>query len=151
MRGERNAAKMDLAHPQFESIHPVRTKPEYYRLLQEVRDHDAWEDWVIYMLDAVDASARHGNERIKAIREAFLELKHRIRKDHRFYSQDLLNSLFTHPYTKIQFIEKNLNISRLTATKYLDALASDGILHKQKMGRSNYYINTALYGILTKA
>jgi Fic family protein len=67
---------------------------------------------------------------VKAIREALLELKHRIRSDHKFYSQDLLNTLFTHPYTKIQFLERNLNVSRLTATKYLDALAANGILTK---------------------
>jgi Fic family protein len=132
------------------SHHIVRTKSEYYRLLQEVRDKDAWEDWVIYMLEAVDASAQHGISMVKAIREALLELKHRIRSDHKFYSQDLLNTLFTHPYTKIQFIERNLNVSRLTATKYLDALAANGILLKQKVGRSNYYINSVLYGILTK-
>jgi Fic family protein len=57
----------------------------------------------------------------------------------------------THPYTKIAFIERDLNVSRLTATKYLDALAEQGFLQKQKIGRANYYINVALNRILIGA
>ena len=62
----------------------------------------------------------------------------------RFISQDLLNNLFCHPYTKIEYVEKDLGVSRLTATKYLEQLCDKGFLVKQKMGRSNYYINEAL-------
>lgn len=54
-----------------------------------------------------------------------------------------------HPYTKIEFLQNDLQVSRLTATKYLDALTETGFLLKQKVGRSNYYINHALTGILT--
>ena len=57
--------------------------------------------------------------------------------------------MFTHPYTKIEFIERDLKVSRLTATKYLDTLSQGGFLLKQKIGRSNYYINLALNTILT--
>ena len=77
-----------------------------------------------------------------------MDYKHRIRNQYKFYSQDLINNLFTHPYTKIAFIERDLNVSRLTATKYLDALAEQRFLQKQKIGRTNYYINVALNRIL---
>jgi Fic family protein len=127
----------------------VRTKSDYYRLLQAVRESDAWEDWVVYMLSAVERTAAEGIDAIKAIRTALLDYKHRIREQHRFYSQDLINNLFSHPYTKIEFIQRDLSVSRLTATKYLDALTATGFLHKRKIGRSNYYINLPLYGILT--
>ena len=53
-----------------------------------------------------------------------------------------------HPYTKIEFIEHDLGVSRITATKYLDALDAEGFVQKRKVGRSNYYINVALNGIL---
>lgn len=128
----------------------VRTKSEYYRLLQGVRDRGAWEDWVLYMLDCVERTSRDAIGTIHAIREAFYAAKHRIRDHYRFYSQDLLNNLFSHPYTKIEFVQKDLSVSRLTATKYLDQLARDGVLEKRKMGRSNYYVNTALAAILTR-
>lgn len=127
----------------------VRTKSEYYRLLQAVRDADAWEDWVQYMLTAVEETARQSIGTIVAIRSAMLDMKHRIRERHKFYSQDLLNNLFKHPYTKIAYVQEELGVSRLTATSYLDVLTEGGFLVKQKVGRSNYYINTTLYEILT--
>jgi cell filamentation protein, protein adenylyltransferase len=133
----------------YMSRHIVRTKSDYYRLLQDVRERDAWEEWVIYMLTAVEETAREGRETVVAIRGAMLDFKHRIRAGYKFYSQDLINNLFSHPYTKIAFVEKDIGVSRLTATKYLDALAEGGFLAKQKVGRSNYYINLALFAILT--
>ena len=132
------------------SSHIVRTKGEYYRLLQAVRDHDAWEDWVLYMLDAVEQTAIRTIETIEGIKGALYDYKHRIRTRHKFYSQDLINNLFTHPYTRIEFIERDLNVSRITATKYLDALAADGFLLKQKKGRGSYYVNLALTAVLTR-
>jgi Fic family protein len=129
----------------------VRTKSEYYRLLQLVRDQDAWEEWAIYMLQAVHITSLETMNTILKIKVALLDVKHRIRSNYHFYSQDLINNLFMHPYTKIEFIESSLNVSRLTATKYLDALTAGGILSKHKIGRSNYYINVALNEILTRA
>jgi cell filamentation protein, protein adenylyltransferase len=130
------------------SRHIVRTKTEYYGLLQAVRDADAWEAWVLYMLTAVEVTARQGIVTIQQIKAALLEVKHLVRRAYKFYSQDLINNLFRHPYTKIEFIQSDLGVSRITATKYLDRLAAGGILRKQKIGRSNYYINTRLYAIL---
>lgn len=130
------------------SSHIVRTKADYYRLLQAVRENDIWEDWVLYMLEAVEKTAGQTIATIHAIKAALFDYKHRIRAAHKFYSQDLINNLFSHPYTKIEFIEHDLKVSRLTATKYLDALAADGLVLKQKIGRSNYYINVALNGLL---
>lgn len=131
------------------SRHIVRTKADYYRLLQSVRDRDVWEEWVLYILDAVEQTAGETIATITAIKTALMDYKHRIRADYKFYSQDLINNLFTHPYTKIEFIERDLKVSRLTATKYLDALSTGGFLEKRKIGRTNYYINLALYPILT--
>jgi Fic family protein len=128
----------------------VKNKSDYYRLLQKVRDDEAWEDWILFMLEAVEATSQQTIIIIKAIRTALLDYKHQIRSQHKFYSQDLINNLFYHPYTKIDFLMRDLKVSRLTATKYLDALSSDGLLEKKKIGRSNYYINRALYDILTK-
>jgi len=134
----------------YMSRHIVRTKSDYYRLLQTVRDEDAWEEWVVYLLTAVEETARQGIETVVAIRNALFDTKHRIRDAFRFYSQDLINNLFTHPYTKIRLVERDLNVSRITATKYLDALAEAGFLEKRKIGRSNYYMNVALTEILTR-
>ncbi len=128
----------------------VRTKADYYRLLQAVRDEDAWEAWVLYMLDVVEATAVQTIETIHRIKEALYDYKHRIRASCKFYSQDLINNLFTHPYTRIEFIERDLGVTRLTATRYLDLLAKEGFLVKQKLGGRSYYVNTVLTRILVR-
>lgn len=131
------------------SRHIVRTKPDYYRLLQAVREEDAWEAWVGYMLDAVAATATDTITTIHGIKAQLQDAKQRIRGNYRFYSQDLINNLFSHPYTKVEFVQKDLGVSRLTATRYLDALAADGVLEKRRIGRTNYYVNQPLYALLS--
>jgi Fic family protein len=127
----------------------VRKKSDYYRLLQTVRDSGDWEAWILYLLEAVEQTSQQTIDIVKSIGSALMDYKHRIRERHKFYSQDLINNLFFHPYTKIDFLEKDLKVSRLTATKYLDTLSDEGLLKKEKIGRSNYYINIALFNVLT--
>jgi Fic family protein len=79
-----------------------------------------------------------------------MDYKHRIRAGYKFYSQDLINSLFFSPYNRIEFIEEALGVSRLTAAKYLEELSGGGSLQKEKIGRSNYYINIALFNLLAE-
>lgn len=131
------------------SRHLVRTKSEYYRLLQSVRTHDTWEEWIFYMLTAVEQTSIEAISIIQAVKKALMETKRNIRAGYKFYSQDLINNLFDHPYTKVEYLERDLKVSRLTATKYLAALVEGGFLQKQKRGRFNYYVNPALTAILT--
>ena len=65
-------------------------------------------------------------------------------------SQDLLNLIFRHPYTKIEYAQKEIGVTRLTATKYLEQLFREGFLRKQKLGRTNFYINDTLFDLLSK-
>lgn len=133
------------------SRHLIRTKADYYRLLQGVRNAGDWGPWILYMLTAVEKTAKFTLQQVEAIKVALADYKHRIRDQFpKLYSQDLINNLFTHPYTKIEFVEHDLGVSRLTATKYLAALTEAGFVAKQKIGRSNYYINRSLYPILTR-
>ncbi len=131
------------------SRHIVRTKADYYLLLQSVRTQDTWEEWVIYLLTAVEETAVEAMLTVQRIKAALLDYKHRIRAGHKFYSQDLINNLFSHPYTRIELIERDLGVSRLTAARYLEALTVAGFLRKKRIGRYNYFINPALTDILT--
>jgi Fic family protein len=127
-----------------------QNKAAYYELLQTVRDQNRWAEWCLYMLRGVSQTARSEIQLIKALRDLMLDYKHRLRAElPRLYSQDLLNNLFRYPYTKIEFIEKELGVSRPTAMKYLDQLAQAGFVEKEKIGRSNFYINRPLYRLLT--
>jgi Fic family protein len=100
------------------------------------------------MLRGIALTAKHTTVLIERIRQLLLEQKQHIREQYKFYSQDLINNIFHHPYTKVAFLENDLNVSRATATRYLDALAEGGILKKHKLGRENYYINTRLIDLL---
>ena len=126
----------------------IKSKEKYYKLLQDVRDNNNWEEWVLYMLEGVEQTSIQTKSSIQAIKECFMTYKHKIRSNHKFYSQDLINNLFHHPYTKIDFLVRDLKINRITATKYLDVLCDEGLLKKEKIGRSNYYVNIALFDIL---
>jgi cell filamentation protein, protein adenylyltransferase len=127
----------------------ILNKGDYYKLLQEVRDTDNWENWLLFMLNGVEQISIETIQLIEKIRELIFEFKHLLRDKYKFYSQDLLNNLFNHPYTKIEFIVRDLGISRITAAKYLNALVKDGLLTKQKLGPGNYYINERLMNLLT--
>lgn len=130
----------------------IAHKAEYYHLLQAARDTGEWEAWVLFMLDAVESTARETISLVEGIRNLMLDYKHRIRANYpKLYSQDLINNLFRHPYTKIEFLMTDINVSRLTAAKYLDTLAEGGFLKKEKIWRSNYYINLPLFDLLTGA
>ena len=124
----------------------IHRKADYYRLLQEVRDKANWEGWVLYMLEGVEQTAKETIGIIADIRELMQDYKHRIRKElPKIYSQDLLNNIFKHPYTKIEFVMEELQVSRITATRYLDILVEKGFMKKQKIWKTNFYINEPLY------
>ncbi|CAH8292822.1 Fic family protein [Mariniflexile fucanivorans] len=127
----------------------IEHKVDYYKLLQEVRETDNWENWVLYMLDSVEQISKETIVLIEKIKDLIYEYKNLLRNNYKFYSQDLLNNLFKHPYTKIEFIENDLGVSRITAAKYLNLLAKDKILRKEKLGTGNYYVNEKLIEILT--
>ena len=126
------------------------TRADYYHLLQSARNNkEQWERWVVYMLDGIALIAQNIIDLIQQIKLLLQEQKNLIRSKHpRMYNQDLINNLFQHPYTKIQFLMDDLNISRPTATRYLNALAKDGILKKARWGRESYYLHTKLIDLL---
>jgi Fic family protein len=127
-----------------------RNKIEYYRLLQKVRDTQEWEEWILFMLTSVEQTARESIQLIGSIKNLMMEYKITIRtKLQKIYSQDLLNNLFKYPYTKIEYIQNDLGVSRNTAIRYLEALVKERLLEKQKIGRDNFYINQSLFQLLT--
>ena len=83
-----------------------------------------FEDWILFVLDGVEQTAMDTIQTITQIQSLLLKQKHQIRKNYKFYTQDLLNNLFKHPYTKIEFVEKDLKVSRISDDNYLNALSN---------------------------
>lgn len=126
-----------------------QSKGEYYRLLQGVRDDGEWEQWLLYILDGIEQTSHQTTHLILGIRDLMQSYKHRIREElPKIYGHDLLNNLFRHPYTKIDFVMQELQVTRKTAMKYLEELVRIGLLSKQKKWKENFYINDALFDLL---
>ena len=134
-------------------------KGDYYRLLQEVRDAEgdpvasaaSWQAWVVFMLNAVAQTARQAVQLVGGMRDLMAETKRRMRTDTpKLYSQDLLNNLFRHPYTRIEFVQNDLGITRQTAARYLRQLAQAGLVQEHSQGKHLYFINAPLVELLVR-
>ena len=132
----------------------THNKGEYYRLIQRIRDNDPdnaedWEKWVLFILKGVEETAIETIRLVKSISALMAKYKNILKPLFgKQYKHELLNNLFFHPYTKIEFMERDMSVQRKTAAKYLDTIVSEtGLLKKQKLGRSNYYINTELMAL----
>ncbi len=133
------------------SSYIINNKSDYYRLLNEVRTKDSWEEWILYMLDGIEITSKKSINLIEAINTLMKDIKHTFKnKLPKIYSKDLLELLFKHPYTKISFLANELEVTRKTATSYLRAIEKIGILKSVKIGRDVYFINTQLFDLLQK-
>jgi Fic family protein len=127
----------------------VRNKPAYLAHFRADPADDSWEGWLSYLLRGVELTSTETIKTIQRLRNLMADYQERIKTQlPKIYSLDLLNTLFKHPYTKIDFVVRDISVSRPTAAGYLEALANAGFLQKQKLWRSNYYINTPLFNLL---
>lgn len=126
-------------------------KQEYYYLLQAVRDNNDWEKWILFMLEGVRITAIQTQAVILEIKKLMAKFKTTIKANEpNLYSHELINNLFSYPYTKVDFIANDLGVHRNTAIKYLNKLVNLQLLEKHKLGKENFYINTELFQLLEK-
>ena len=128
----------------------TRNKADYYKLIQAVRDNDGdikdWQNWVMFILKGIEVTSKETIILINGIAQLMAQYKVILKPVFgKTYKHELLNNLFFHPYTKIEFIERDMNVQRKTAAKYLDMIVDLKLLTKMKKGSSNYYINNALF------
>lgn len=133
----------------YMSSYIIKTKDDYYRLLNEVRTKGAWSEWISYMLTGIEVTARDSIELINEMTLLMESTKEKLSLElAKIYSKDLLELLFSHPYTKISFLVDTLKITRKTASSYLKAMENIGIIKSIKMGRDVYFVNIALFELL---
>lgn len=128
----------------------MQRKTDYYRLLLAVTTHDAWDDWILFMLGAVDETARWTTARIRAIQKLMQETADRVRKEaYGAYSRELVELIFVQPYCRIRNVVEAGIAQRQTAAVYLKQLATAGVLEEVKVGREKLFINPRLMRLLT--
>ncbi len=131
------------------SSYIIRNKSAYYRLLQEVRTHENWEEWIVYILKGIEETAEETLKLVKRINAEVemmsMEIKEKLPK---IYSKELIDLLFYEFYTKIVYIENGLSVTRKTAANYLSSLESEGLLTSKKIGKERIYQNKRLYDLV---
>ena len=124
-------------------------KSKYYKLLNRVNKEDEWENWILYILKAIEVTSNRTVEKIDSIK-TLLEKTILIvqEKANKVYRKELVELLFEHPYSKIEFVVNKLGVERKAASRYLKKMENIGVLKSQKIGRETVYINTELIEIL---
>ena len=133
------------------SSYIIKTKENYYKLLQEVYNKDVWENWILYILNAVEETSKMALEKVKYVRDLLELFGKKIHEQcPGIYSAELVDVIFENPYSKIDFLVKRLNINRKTASKYLKELEENNFLSHVQIGREMIYINDKLMKVLSK-
>ncbi|MBP7769859.1 MAG: Fic family protein [Aliarcobacter sp.] len=124
----------------------IKNKADYYKLLNDVSFNDGLNNWILFILKGIEEISKETIKTIKNIENLMNETKNIITEQKpKIYSKDLLEALFYHPYTKRVFIEEQLNVSRPTATNYLNELEKLGILSSKKIGKEVFYVHNKLF------
>ena len=127
-----------------------KTKQEYYKLFNEVRNNNNYEEWILYILKGIEITSKETITLIEKIQDEMKNFKEEFRtKLPKIYSKELLESLFYEVYSKIAYIEKACGVTRLTATSYLNQLEEIGLLESEKIGREKIYKNLRLIKLLS--
>lgn len=128
----------------------IQNKTDYYRLLQVVKTENKWEEWLLYMLEGIEQTSKETIILIEKISQLMDKYKQEIReKLPKIYSKDLLENLFKHPYTKIEYLQNDLKCSKNTAITYLKALSENDFLVKYKVGKETFYLNQPLFDLFS--
>ena len=135
----------------FKCIGGIERDCKYYQLLNNVNKYGNWEEWILYMLQAVEETSKMTIRKINLIKnaldETIAEVSERAPK---LYRKELVELLYEQPYSKIEFVVERLGVERKAASRYLRQLNEIGILEPKKIGRENIYVNTKLIEILKK-
>ncbi len=130
----------------------IRNKTAYYKLFQEVRNNQNWEDWILFILQGIEETANETLILVKEINDLMETTAEMIQeKLPKIYSRELVDLIFFEFYTKIAYIKDGLDVSRKTASKYLSALEREGFLLSEKIGRERIYLNKALFRVVKEA
>jgi Fic family protein len=129
----------------------IRHKADYYRLLRQVTSHEAWEEWIVYMLTAVAETASWTTAKIAAIRGLSSHTADHVRaRLPKIYSRELVDLLFEQPYCRIQNVVECGLAGRQAASRYLKQLAEIGVLEERPIGREKLFLHPKLLKLLTE-
>ena len=129
----------------------IAHKADYYQLLQKVTSEQAWEEWVLYMLRAVEETAQWTTGRIAAIRSlAELTTEHVRERLPKIYSRELVETIFEQPYCRIGNLVNKQIAQRQAASRYLKDLVGTGVLSEVQAGKEKLFTHPKLIQLLLR-
>ena len=129
----------------------TQNKGEYYKCIQNVRETQNWEDWLIFMIKGIEQTSKQTIMLVTEIKNLMTHHKQIIKtKAPKLYSHELLNNLYKYPYTKVEFVAEDCGVSPSTALRKLSDLIELNIVKQIKYGRESFYVNTELFNILSQ-
>lgn len=133
------------------SSYIIDHKPDYYRLLNQVNRTGEWEEWILYILKAVEETSNNTVQKINSIKKLLGDTIEMVKeKAPKVYRKELIELLFEQPYSKIDYVIEKIGVERKAASRYLKELESIGVLKSIKMGRQVIYVNEDLIEILRR-
>ena len=131
------------------SSHSIKYKSKYYKSLIEVTSKNDWENWILFMLEAVERTSLNTINRIKKIRSLLEKTSDKVKSElPKIYSKELIEIIFQQPYCKINHVVDAGIVARRAASEYLKQLEKIGIFESRKSGRDVLFVNTELYRLL---
>lgn len=131
------------------SSYIIKNKKDYYRFLQEVRTEKKWEEWIVFILKGIEETAYITLSLVKNINNEIEKMSGEIKeKLPKIYSRELIDLLFYEFYTKIEYIQDGMGITRKTASNYLSMLEKTGFLVSEKIGKERIFLNKRLYDLV---
>jgi Fic family protein len=129
----------------------INNKSQYYALLRKVTEDNNWQDWIIYVLEAVEETAAWTTNKIKTTQELLLHTCDYISQLlPRVYSRELVETIFEQPYCRISNIVEKGIAKRQTASSYLKKLVEINVLKEMDIGREKLYVNPKFFRLLTQ-
>ncbi len=129
----------------------IKNKGSYYQYLLEVTTRQQWEQWILYILDAVEQTAIWTRKKVIAIRDLMDHTADFVRDQlPSIYSRELVDLTFVQPYCRISNLVHANIAKRQTASVYLKQLGGIGVLKEVKAGREKFFIHPKLMRLLTQ-
>lgn len=131
------------------SSYIIKEKKDYYRLLSEIRNKNNWEEWILYILNGVEETAKQTTALIKKIKELLEKTTEKVKTDlPSIYSRELIETIFEQPYCKVSSLVNKDLYERRTAMKYLRELERIEVLKSVPRGNQVLFLNVKLYDLL---
>jgi Fic family protein len=139
-----------LTHPVlYLSKYIIENKNDYYYYLGAVTQRQQWKNWILYMLKAIEQTAKRTNILIDEIIDQMGSTLEYGKKELKWYNKEVNETLFFQPYIKPKTIGEVIGrTSRTTLTKYMAELSKLEIVVPKQEGKEVYYINSDLVRIL---